>query len=164
MAKANREQKPTSGTEPGTQQVVDLLTSILTDARTQIRSRTPNLLEGAAVTAVELFREIGATLAILPSIKLTADPPRFTKSDTSQPPFSSTLTWSSTEAGTVSIERVLDDNSTVPIVTKTPAAAGSIDVSVTETTTFRAVATARAPCDGAQAVARIVVDDGRIFQ
>jgi hypothetical protein len=163
MANANREQEPTSGTEPGTQQVVDLLTSILTDARTQIRSRTPNLLEGAAVTAVELFREIGATLAILPSIKLMADPASFTKSNTSPGPFLSTLTWSSTEAGTVSIEQVLDNNSTVPIVTNA-AAAGSQPVSVTETTTFRAVATARARCDGAQAVALIVVDDGIILQ
>jgi hypothetical protein len=168
MAKAKREQRPTSDTEPATQQqVVDLLTSILTQAQArtqQISSSASKPLEGDAAAAVELFREIGATLAILPSIRLTADPARFTITDTSKPPFSSTLTWSSTEAGTISIDRVLDDNTTVPLVTETPAATGSVDVSVTETTTFRATATARAPCDGAQVLARIVVDDGRIFE
>jgi hypothetical protein len=139
--------------DPATQKVVDLLTSILTKVQTQVRSETPKPLEGDAAAAVELFLEIGSTLALLPSITLTADP--LIVSATSKPPFTSTLTWSSTEAGTVSIEKVVG-NSTVPIVTE-PAAAGSIAVRVEQTTTFRALATARGPCGGATTSVEVVV-------
>src|SRR5262245_483274 len=104
MAKAKREQKPTHGTEPATQQVVDLLTSILTQAQartqaqTQIRSGTPTPLGDDAAAAVELFREIGATLALLPTIRLTVEPTQLNQ------PGDVTLRWSSSEARTVSIE------------------------------------------------------------
>jgi hypothetical protein len=172
MAEKRRVPQRATGGDPATQQVVALLTSILTEVRTQVRSSTPKppdlaagprTLEGAAATAVALFREIGSTLALLPSITLTAEPARFTVSDNSRPPFTSKLTWFSTEARTVSIERVLNDNSTELIMTETPDASGSIPVHVSQTTTFRALAKARGPCDGAQTEAQIVVDDGNII-
>src|SRR5262245_27009701 len=146
MAGEEREPHRTRGRDPATRDVVTLLTSILTEVQTQVRSQTPKPLQGEAVTAVELFREIGATLALLPSITLTAEPAHFTVSDTSQPPFTSTLTWSSTEAQTVSIEGTADDDgSTVlPPTVVTPTAGGSLPpVSVSRTTTFTATAAPR---------------------
>src|SRR3954454_20184130 len=102
MTKTTREYKPTSGTDPRTQQVVTLLASILSEVQTQVRSNTPKPLGDSAEAAVGLFREIGATLDLLPTtISLTAEPTRL------DPPGGDvTLTWSSTEARTVSIEAV----------------------------------------------------------
>jgi hypothetical protein len=163
MAEERQEPQRTSGVGPATQQIVDLLTSILTEARTQIRISTPKPLEGDAGKAVALFREIGSTLALLPSITLTAAPARFTTSNTSRPPFTTKLTWSSTEAQTVSIERRNADGSTVTIGIVTPTEGGSKEINdVRQSATFTATATAIGPCGGAQTAVDVVVDDGGI--
>jgi hypothetical protein len=143
MAERKREPQQTSGVDPATQQVVTLLASILTEVQTQVRSQTPKPLGDAAATAVELFRQIGATLALLPSITLTADP---TKLDSPGPV---TLTWSSTEAQTVSIDPDIGEVS--------PPAGGSITVSISRPTTFTATATARGPCGGATTSVDVLV-------
>jgi hypothetical protein len=156
MAETTREQKLTGSTDPATQQVVDLLTSILTEARTQIRGSTPKPLEGKAADAVALFREIGATLALLPTISLTADPTRL---DQKGPV---TLTWSSTEAQTVSIEA--EDPSGNPLPSPgevSPVEGGSYTVqNVSETTIFTATATSKGPCREAEAEAKVVFGHG----
>ncbi len=143
MAEKKREPQQTSGADPATQQVVALLTSILTEVQTQVRSSTPKPLGGDAVTAVELFRQIGATLALLPTITLTADP---TKLDA---PGLVKLTWSSTEAQTVSIDPDVGE--------VIPSAGGSIVVSISRPTTFTATATARGPCGGATTSVDVLV-------
>jgi hypothetical protein len=164
MAETEQEQQPTSGTDPATQQVVTLLTSILSEVQTQVRSKTPKPLGDSAAAAVGLFREIGATLAVFPSITLTATPARFTVSDTSQPPFTTKLTWSSTEAQTVSIERKNADGSTATIGIVTPTEGGSRVVNdVAQSATFTATATAKGPCGSAQIAVEVVVHDGTIF-
>jgi hypothetical protein len=151
MAETTREQKPTGSTDPATQQVVDLLTSILTEARTQIRGSTPKPLEGKAADAVALFREIGATLALLPTISLTADPKQFDSG-----PVTVTLTWSSTEAQTVSIEA---DDPSIPLPGEvSPVEGGSRTVLVSGTTIF--TATAKGPCGEAEAEAKVVFGTG----
>src|SRR5262245_44054687 len=139
MAETRREQRSTSGTDPATQQVVDLLTSILTEARTQIRSSTPKPLEGDAAKAVALFREIGATLALLPTtISLTAKPTQLDQ------PGDVTLTWSSTEARTVSIEAENPSGDPLPLLSPgevSPVEGGSVVVrNVSGTTIFTATA------------------------
>ena len=154
MAETRREQRSTSGTDPTTQQVVDLLTSILTEARTQIRSSTPKPLEGDAAKAVALFREIGATLALLPTtISLTAKPTQLDQ------PGDVTLTWSSTEARTVSIEAENPSGDPLPLLSPgevSPVEGGSVVVrNVSGTTIF--TATAKGPCSDAEAEAKVVV-------
>jgi hypothetical protein len=152
MAEKKRVPQGATGGDPATQQVVALLTSILTEVRTQVRSSTPKppdlaagprTLEGDAVTAVELFREIGATLALLPSITLTAKPTEL------DGPGLVKLTWSSTEAQTVSIDPDVGEVS--------PPAGGSIVVSISRPTTFTATATARGPCGGATTSVDVLV-------
>jgi hypothetical protein len=158
MAEKKREPQRATGEDPATQQVVALLTSILTEVRTQVGSSTskpPDLatgrrtLEGDAATAVVLFREIGSTLALLPSITLTAEP---TKLDSSG---SVKLTWSSTEAQTVSIDPDVGEVS--------PPAGGSIKVPISRSTTFTATATARGPCGGATTSVDVRVGGGVIL-
>ena len=114
--------------------------------------------------AVELFQEIGATLVLLPSITLVADPTSFTVSETSGVPFTSKLTWSSTEAQTVSIEGQLDNGTIVYTQrTVTPTEGGCIHVKVSQTTTFIATAEPRARCGNNTAQAKVVVDDGTVI-
>jgi hypothetical protein len=162
MAKpTKREHDPTNATDPGTQQVVDLLTSILTQARTQIGSSaqigssTPKHLEGDAAKAVALFREIGQTLDLLPTtISLTADPTRLDQLGDVR------LTWSSTEARTVSIEA--EDSRGVSLPQLSPGEVPAVDVkggsvvvqNVSGTTIF--TATAKGPCSDAEAEAEVV--------
>jgi hypothetical protein len=135
-----------SSAEPPTQPVVDLLTSILSDVQTQVRRKTPKPLEGDAVEAVDLFREIGATLAlqpiIRPTITLTAREPTLVV------PGNVTLTWSSTRAETVSIDNGVGE--------VTPPAGGSKDVLVSALgkTIFTATAVGKGPC-GAKATAEV---------
>jgi len=59
MAETRREQRSTSGNGSTTQQVVDLLTSILTEARTQIRSRHRSPSKATRRKRGALFRESG---------------------------------------------------------------------------------------------------------
>jgi hypothetical protein len=93
------DKKPvTSSQDPQTKPVVDLLTSILDEFRKQVQSKTPEPLEGKALEAVNLFREIGAALALLPTITLKAEPIAIEDIGTVR------LTWSSTDAQTISIE------------------------------------------------------------
>jgi len=158
MAKAKREQRPTRDTEPATQQVVDLLTSILTQtqARTQIRSNTANPLGDDAAAAVELFREIGATLVLLPTIRLTAEPTQLNQ------PGDVTLRWSSSEARTVSIEAEDPNGNPLPLLS--PGEVPPLDVkqgstvvrNVSGTTIFIATATAKGACGDAEAEATVV--------
>jgi hypothetical protein len=80
-----------------------LLTSILGDVQKQVQSEAPKL-EGKAVEAVELFREIGAALELQrrPTITLTATP---TPNPLPVGGGTVKLEWSSTEAQTVSIDQ-----------------------------------------------------------
>jgi len=130
--------------EPEIQPVVDLLTSILNEVQKQVQSKTPKPLEGKAVEAVEQFREIGAALALqpLPTITLIANPTQFGVGGGT-----AKLTWSSTDAQTVSIDSNVGE--------VTPAAGGSIDVIVLTTTIFTATATG--PCGSATAGATVTV-------
>lgn len=151
----------TSGQEPETKPVVDLLTAILEEFRQQVQSKTPKPLEGAALQAVERFKEIGATLALLPTITLTAVPDRFDTAliNVPAPTFKTKLTWSSTEAQTVSIvgveERV--GGAVLDIGEVKPAAGGSIEVDIFTTTRFTATATAKGPCNSATAEVLVTV-------
>jgi hypothetical protein len=165
MAKAKREQRPTSDTEPATQQVVSLLTSILSEVQTQVRSEarsdvrsdvqsnTSKPLGDSAEAAVELFREIGATLDLLPTtIGLTVAPTQLDQ------PGDVRLTWSSTEARTVSIEAEDPSGDPLPLLSPgevLPVEGGSVVVrNVTGTTIF--TATAKGPCSDAEAEATVV--------
>jgi len=138
MVEQNVESRqPSSLSQSSPQEVVDLLTSILKEVRSQVLLKTPiptpPPLTGAALTALDLFAEIGAALALqpLPTITLTA-------SSTQLPVGggTATLTWTSTAAQTVSIDHDIGD--------VTPVAGGSKDVFVSSTTTV--TATARGPC------------------
>jgi hypothetical protein len=136
------EPRQTSGPGSTTQEdVVKLLASILNQVQQQVQSTTPKALEGAALQAVEQFREIVAALALQPrpTITLKADPPR---GDTV------TLTWFSTAAQTVSIVQTVG-GVTTPLGELTPPEGGSKDFSGTELTTF--TATAKGPCASAAA-------------
>jgi hypothetical protein len=120
----------TSSQEPEIKPVVDLLTSILEEFRKQVQSKTPKPLEGAALQAVELFREISASLALQPrpTITLRADRTQITSGQ------SVNLFWSSTEARAVSIAPDVGE--------VTPVAGGSILVTPSILpTTYTATAT-----------------------
>jgi len=128
-----------------TQAVVELLTSILGDVQKQVQSKTPPPLDDATQTAVDLFAEIGAALALqpLPTITLTAQPNQFgVNGGTTR------LTWAASNARRVSIDPGVGD------VTKVEAK--FIDVPVVATTTF--TATAIGPCGNATASARVNVE------
>jgi hypothetical protein len=136
--------------EPGrqtseTQRVADLLTSILNNVQKQVQSQTREPLEGKAVEAVELFREIGASLALQarPTITLRADRTQIKSGE------SVNLFWSSLEARAVSIAPDVGE--------VTPAAGGSIPAtpSILPTTTYTATATN--PCGRATAEVTIEV-------
>jgi hypothetical protein len=147
--------RQTSSAEPTTQPVVELLTSILNEVQRKVRSETPKPLEGNAVIAVDLFREIGATLAFLPTITLKADPTRFPIAVNAPAFFKTKLTWSSTEAQTVSIDRT---DAEPPIGEVKPAAGGSKEVLVRTTPgTTIFTATAKGPCGSATATAVVTV-------
>lgn len=128
----------TSSQEPEIKPVVDLLTSILNEVQKQVQSKPPKPLEGKAVEAVELFREIGASLALQarPTITLRADRTQITSGE------SVNLFWSSLEARAVSIAPDVGE--------VTPAAGGSIPAtpSILPTTY---TATATNPCGRATA-------------
>ena len=121
--------------------VVNLLTSILTEVQKQVSRKTPSplagkaleALDGKALEALDLFAEIGAALGLqpLPTIILTARPLQLGIGGGMV-----TFEWTSTAAQTVSIDPDVGD--------VTPAAGGSRDVFVSSTTTF--TATARGPC------------------
>jgi hypothetical protein len=143
----------TGGSEPSTESVVKLLASILTEVQNQVQRKTPKPLEGAALQAVEQFREISAALALqpAPTITLTASPNSFGIGGGV-----TRLTWKSTNAQKVSIvgleagtgaERDLGEVK--------PAAGGFIEISVGVTTTFRA--TAKGACSSATAEAPVTV-------
>jgi hypothetical protein len=180
MAEKKREPQPAGGSDPATQpqpagdsdpatqQVIALLASILTDVQTQVRSSTPKPLVadatqvtpqplvGAAGKAVELFREIGATLDLLPTtVSLTADPTQLDQ------PGDVTLTWSSTEARTVSIEAE-DPSGPLPRLSPgkvSPVQGGFVVVpNVSGTTIF--TATAEGPCGPAEAEVKVVFGRG----
>ncbi len=134
----------TRGPDSSTQAVVELLTSILGEVQKQVQSKTPPTLGNDAQTAVDLFAEIGAALALqpLPTITLTAQPNQFgVNGGTTR------LTWAATNARRVSIEPGVGD--------VTQDEDKSIDVPVVATTTF--TATAIGPCGNATASARVTV-------
>ena len=118
--------------EPSTRPVIDLLTGILSEVQRQVQSKQPKPLEGLALQAVDLFREIVVALALqpppTPTITLTASPAQLAGTDKK-----TTLTWSSTNAQRVSIDPGVGE--------VTPAAGGSKEVPVPTTTTFKATAT-----------------------
>jgi hypothetical protein len=149
MIEKNVQPRQPSGESPTTQPVIDLLTSILNEVRSQVLLKTPTLtptpLTGDALTALNLFTEIGAALGLqpLPTIKLTATPDTFPASGGK-----ATLTWTLTAAQTVSIDNGVGD--------VTPVAGDTgIIVSVPSTTTYTATATG--PCGSAQATAKVTV-------
>jgi hypothetical protein len=157
MARTRQEYKPTSGTDPGTQQVVTLLTSILSEVQAQVRSNTPKPLGDSAEAAVELFRTIGATLDLLPTtVSLIADTTQLDESG------DVTLTWSSTEARTVSIEAEDPSGGRLPLLSPgevSPVQGGSVVVTnVSGTTIF--VATAEGRCGAATAPVEVVFGSG----
>jgi hypothetical protein len=118
----------TSGQGSTTQaDVVKLLASILNEVQRQVQSKTPKPLEGVALQAVEQFREIVAALALQPrpTITLIAVPDKFEFGGGT-----TRLTWSSTDAQTVSLDKKEFDKETVKVQELTPAAGGSIDVPV----------------------------------
>ena len=55
------------GQDPSTQNVVDLLTSILDEFKKQAQTRTPPPLTGSAATAVAAFKEISEALDVKPA-------------------------------------------------------------------------------------------------
>ena len=132
----------TGGSDPSTESVVNLLSSILTEVQKQVLRKTPKPLEGAALQAVERFREIVSSLALqpLPTIKLRADP------NTVPPGGKVKLTWESTDAQTVSIDQGVGEVK--------PAAGGTIEVTVpSPPLTFTATATH--PCGSTTAFASV---------
>ena len=141
----------TSREEPETKPVVDLLTKILDEFREQVQSKTPKPLEGEAVRAVELFKEISTTLALQlrrPFIDLTNDPVQGGNV---------TLRWSSTGAQTVSIDQEVEVGGvivTTPLGELTPAAGGAKLFSGDGKTKFTATAKAFAKglCDKTDSV------------
>jgi len=122
--------------DTSTQTVVELLTTILEEFKKQVQSKTPEPLEGEAVRAVEHFREISAALALQqrPTMTLTVAPGSLGPSGGSV-----TLTWSSTDAQTVSIDQKVGDVTT-SLGEVTPAAGGVKVIVVAATTTFTATA------------------------
>lgn len=142
----------TSSQGPETKPVVDLLTSILDEFRKQVQSKPRKPLEGAALQAVEQFREITASLGLQrrPTITLTANPPTLTAGGGNV-----TLTWRSTEAQTVSLDKREFGKEPVRVQELTPVADGVIDVFVPLTTDF--TATAKGPCASATATATVTV-------
>jgi hypothetical protein len=138
----------TGGSEPSTESVVKLLASILTEVQKQVLRKTPKPLEGAALEAVERFRDISAAIALQQRPTFTtlrADPPTLPSGGGKV-----SLIWSSTNAQTVSI------NQNVGKVE--PAASGSIEVSVATTTEF--TATAKGACGTtATQTATVTVND-----
>src|SRR5918992_196409 len=141
------EPRQTSGQGSTTQaDVVKLLASILNEVQQQVLTKTPKPLEGAALQAVEQFREIVAALALqpLPTITLT---PQQTPTPLPSGGGKAKLIWSSTNAQTVSIDQNIGEVK--------PAADGSIEVVVEATTTF--TATAKGPCGSATDTATVIV-------
>jgi hypothetical protein len=139
------EPRQTSGQGSTTQAgVVELLASILNQVQQQVQNKTPKPLEGAALQAVEQFREIMAALALqpLPTITLKAEPTEFGVGGGT-----AKLSWTSTDAQTVSLDQNVGEVG--------PAAGGSIEVFVAATTTF--TATAKGPCGSAAAKAPVTV-------
>lgn len=136
----------TGGPEPSTQPVVELLTSILNEVQKQVLRKTPKRLEGKALEALDQFREIVAALALqpLPTISLKAEPSRFGVNGGAVK-----LTWSSTNAQTVSIDPNIGEVPTQKV------AGGSSEVFVAATTVF--TATAKGPCGSATATATVTV-------
>lgn len=53
-----------TGGNTSNQAIVDLLTTILDEFRKQVQSRTPPPLTGAALTAVDAFKEISDALDV----------------------------------------------------------------------------------------------------
>ena len=152
------EPRQTSGPGSTTQEdVVKLLASILNQVQRQVQSTTPKaLLEGAVLQAVEQFREISAALVLQPppKITLTADPSSFGVNGGA-----AKLTWSSTDAQTVSIvgvEKPVGGGGAVRDIGEVkPAAGGFIEIFVGVTTTF--TATAKGPCGSATGEATVNV-------
>jgi hypothetical protein len=130
-----------------TKPVVDLLTSILGEVQKQVQSKTPKPLEGEAVRAVELFQEISTALRLHPRpiISLTNAPPQGG---------TVTLTWSSTNAQTVSIEQEVGGVTTL-LGELTPASGGSKAFSGNGITKF--TATAKGPCASATAFVTVTL-------
>ena len=129
--------------DPAAQPVIDLLTSILNDvqSRVQVSAATdPVVLGGEAGRAVALFKEIESAIALAarPTVTLVADPPSSTGGGMQHK-----LTWASTGADTVSIVGVDANGVSTTVPGVTPAAGGSVNVTVLTTTVFTATATGR---------------------
>lgn len=136
--------------EPGrqtseTQRVADLLTSILNDVQKQVQSEAPKPLEGKAVEAVELFREIGAALELQrrPTIiTLEATPTRLNDGEGTV-----TLNWSSNGAQTVSIvQKEKVGGETTSLGEELPPDGSIPNILVLTTTIFTATAIAKGLC------------------
>jgi hypothetical protein len=141
-----RRDPETSGQQPEIKPVVDLLASILDEVKNQVQSKIPPPLKGAALQAVEQFREISAALALQrrPTITLTNDPPQGG---------TVTLRWSSTDAQTVSIDQEVGGVPT-SLGELTPPAGGSKAFSGNGTTKF--TATAKGACSRTASVTVIL--------
>lgn len=127
-----------------TRPVVDLLASILSEVHKQVASNAPPPLDGDAVQAIQLFREIRAALGLKPAPRI------FFKAEPSALPVGggvAKLTWTSTDAQAVVIDQTVGE--------VTPTAGGSVAVNVLTTTTF--TATAVNPCGSATAPATVTV-------
>jgi hypothetical protein len=152
MAEKKVEPGQTSSRDPTTQPVVELLTSILNEVQKQVQSEvqkqvqttTPTPLAGGVQRALDQFREIGAALALQPrpTIQLIADPTQLGIGGGTVK-----LTWSSTDAQTVSINPNIGE--------VRPVAAGFVEVPVLVTTTFGAFA--KGFCASAEAKAKVIV-------
>jgi hypothetical protein len=140
--------------ESSTESVVKLLTSILNEVQKQVVRKTPKPLEGAALQAVEQFKEISAALALQPAatITLTANPNSFGIGGGT-----TRLTWSSTNAQTVSIVGLEVTGAERDLGEVNPAAGGFIEIFVGVTTTFRATATGA--CSSPTADATVTVSN-----
>jgi hypothetical protein len=133
--------------DPETKPVVDLLTSILGEVQKQVQSNTPKPLEGEALRAVELFKEISTALTLHPRPTLTL---------TNDPPNGGTviLRWTSTDAQTVTIEKEVGGVKT-SLGELTPASGGFKAFSGDGETKF--TATAKGPCASATAFVTVTL-------
>jgi hypothetical protein len=156
------EPRQTGIADPATQSVVDLLASILNDVQGRVQvtaATTSDPLVGEAARAVNRFREIEAAIALAaaPSLTFVADPPSSTTGS-----MNVTLKWTSTGADTVEIVGVDANGVTKKLDNVTPAAGGSVTVTVAVTTVFTATASATGRCQTTRVV-RVPVDDGGVI-
>ena len=127
MKQEKQDYRPTNDHELPNKQIVDLLAAILADVKKQVTSQTPPPLSGEAQAAVRQFDELRAAMKLFtPIIRLTASPDSIVKGE------QTTLSWSSIDAQSVSIEPAIGN--------VTPVEGGSIQVKPDATTTYTATA------------------------